>query len=68
MNRQIEILKPILKHKTGEIITIETDKHGVAIDIFWQRRLKDAKRDNCCKMITKLKAKKPAKAKSDSEE
>ena len=42
----------IAHYKMGEIISVDVDKHGVALDVFWRRRMIDAKFDKCCEVLT----------------
>lgn len=46
----LEINVAMNGYKVGDKIKLETDKQGNILDIFWARRLKDAKQDNCVKV------------------
>lgn len=52
----------ILKNLGGDFkkgTEIETpDTKGVPHDIFWQRRLRDSERDQCCEIVTDKPSKK----------
>jgi hypothetical protein len=47
--------------RKGLIVNVLCDKSGTPLDIFWRRRLKDAKIDNCCEIVKP----KPRKLKDD---
>ena len=35
----------------GAEISIDVDAVGTPLDLFWRRRLRDAKRDQCCEVV-----------------
>lgn len=47
---KIKINHGIAGRREGDIINVES-KDGVPRDNFWRRRLRDAKRDNCCEVV-----------------
>lgn len=57
-NKAYKVNKDIRDKKAGDIINIDVDKNGVAIDKYWRRRQKDSVLDNC---IEEIKQKKEAK-------
>ena len=57
---KIQINKPLKNYKAGYIIDIK-DKNGIPTDIYWFRRLKDAKIDNCIEIIKSSSFKKSKK-------
>ncbi len=48
--------KPLKDHKKGDIITIETID-GVPKDLYWRRRLEEAKIDKCISIYHEEKIK-----------
>ncbi len=57
---ELKLNQPMQGYDAGRIVTIQTDKHGVPLEKFWRRRLKDAEIDNCVEVIKPSKSKKGA--------
>lgn len=55
---EVKILKPILKYKVGDVVTVVCDEKGTPKDRYWRKRFKDAEIDNC---LQKIEEKKTAK-------
>ncbi len=36
----------------GQEVPVTVDDEGTPLDQFWRRRLRDAKRDQCCEVLT----------------
>lgn len=47
----LKINKDLGIYKKDQIIELDSDEHGTPIDIYWQRRLQDAKIDNCVSIV-----------------
>lgn len=52
---EIEIVHGFFHHKNGDVVKLDTVAPGVPKDIYWRRRIRDAKTDGCIKVL------KPAK-------
>jgi len=39
-------------HPAGSIIDLKDDGHGTPLDMYWARRIEDAKIDNCVEVIS----------------
>ena len=52
----------------GHVVSVQTDEHGVPLEKFWRRRLRDAVTDNCVEVVEPLKPKKAKQSKSKNEE
>lgn len=48
---QIRVLKNVGGFKAGQVIRTPCDERGKPTNVFWIRRLIEAKRDQCCKII-----------------
>lgn len=48
---KLKLLKNILHHKAGEIISVDSDNEGNLKDNFWARRLKDSEVDGCVEVV-----------------
>jgi hypothetical protein len=46
----VKVLKPFGRYVAGQVVQVEVDDDGCAIDIAWRRRIKDAQLDECCVM------------------
>ena len=55
---KIEVLVKTGPHKVGDIVEV-TDVKGVPTDQYWRRRLRDAKVDNCCRVVDEAQASLP---------
>lgn len=53
---EIEIVKPLRGYPAGYKLKILTDKNGTPFDKYWRDRLRDAKIDNCIKVIKKKRS------------
>lgn len=53
MSKLIEIkINMFMPHyEVGQVIRVATDDDGTPLDVFWRRRLKDAKIDGCCEVV-----------------
>jgi len=56
MIRKIEVLKAFDGHPVGAVVSVTCDQTGTPLDRNWRRRLKDAKTDNCCKILAAPKS------------
>ena len=54
---KLKINKDMAGYKAGRTINIKADINNIPLDIFWRRRLKDAKSDNCVEVIKTSKSK-----------
>ncbi len=45
-------------YNAGQVVTVQTDSHGIPLDKFWRRRIKDAETDNCVEAVKAAKPKK----------
>ena len=52
MKKLLKINKPLKNYKIGTKIPVEF-KNGKPVDIYWQRRLEDAKIDKCVEIVKK---------------
>lgn len=41
----------VVGFKAGQEVEVVVDREGTPLDRFWRRRLRDAKRDQCCEVI-----------------
>jgi hypothetical protein len=55
---EIKINRTFAGFKEGESVHVDCFDDGVPTDIFWRRRLNDAKHDDCCELVTSGKTKK----------
>lgn len=49
---KVQVLKPFSQYKAGEIVGVEADRDGMPTEKFWRKRLHDAKRDNCIRVLS----------------
>jgi len=49
--KQYKINKPLPGFKVGDVANVEVDDDGVAIDMLWSRRIRDAATDNCIEEV-----------------
>lgn len=68
MKRKLKLNAPLLNYKEGSIVTIDCDKGGTPLDIFWRRRVKDSKIDNCVQWVGEPHVGRPGVSKSDKSE
>lgn len=54
---KLKINQDMAGYKAGRTINISVDINNVPLDLFWRRRLKDAKTDNCVEVIKPSKSK-----------
>lgn len=40
----------------GAIVSVESDKNGIPIDLFWRNRVKDSAIDNCVEVLEEKKS------------
>lgn len=59
---EIEIVHGFTKHEAGDIVKVETVAKGVPKDVYWRRRIRDAKIDGCIKIVGPVKKNSKAKA------
>lgn len=62
---EFKINLPLKDKKVGDIIKLKCDDNNMPYDIYWQRRLIDAKIDNCIEILTKPEVKKLKNKESD---
>ena len=55
---KIKVLKDLPKFKAGTVVNVK-DKDGIPLDVFWRRRLADAKQDECCEPVEEKSATEP---------
>ena len=48
---KIEIKKPLRGYPAGVKLNINTDENGTPKELYWRRRLRDSKKDNCIKVV-----------------
>lgn len=48
---QIKINKPFHVYKKGQIVNVSMNNDGLPLSLYWRRRFKDAKIDNCLELI-----------------
>lgn len=48
---KIKINLPLKHYKKGDIVNIEIDINGLAIDRYWRNRIKDSKIDGCVEYV-----------------
>lgn len=49
-------------HAQGQIVEVSCDAHGNPLDLYWRRRLRDAKRDGCVEVVQPAKSKSTRKS------
>lgn len=54
--------------RSGEVVTVASDDAGNPLDLFWRRRLRDAKRDDCCEVVVEAPKKKVTKRASEAQQ
>ncbi len=71
MNKKIQVKlnADMLKHKAGAIVDFEVDDNGLPTGqgkeaVYWRRRFKEAKQNNCLEIIV-VKTEKKKKDKND---
>lgn len=65
---QLKVNTGVFKgYSEGQVLTLPCDEKGTVKDRFWRRRLKDAKRDGCCEIVTATKPKPKARAAATTE-
>lgn len=57
----IKLNVPLKGKKAGAEFPIMVDKAGTPLDLFWRKRVKDSKIDNCLEIVKKTKEKKGGK-------
>lgn len=72
VKRKLKINFKDAGYNDGDVISILCYQDGTPKDLYWRRRVKDAKRNNCVEFVDGLKfkerPKKPAKSKSTEKE
>lgn len=63
VNKSTVTLKGV---KPGNTVDVETDAHGVPLDPFWRRRLRDAAIDGCVEKVKSSRGKATAEAKDNA--
>lgn len=48
---QIRVLKNVGGYKADQLVRVPCDDRGKPMDVFWIRRLIEAKRDQCCEIV-----------------
>lgn len=64
MKIKIRVNGNIPPHAKGQIVEVEVDMDGTPLDLQWRRRLKDAKEDKCCEVVSSRPAKKAVRNES----
>ena len=60
MSDTIKILiHRVAGYKPGHEVIVATDSVGNPLDLFWRRRLRDAKRDQCCEVVNSAAPEEP---------
>ena len=44
----VTVLKPFDKYTSGQVVRVAVDSDGIALEVAWRRRIKDAEIDECC--------------------
>ena len=61
MHDTIKILiHRVAGYQPGHTVVVAADSEGTPLDLFWRRRLRDAKRDNCCEVLNSAAPEPPA--------
>lgn len=66
-HRKLKINIDLGKHKAGSVVKVRCHDNGIPEDVYWRRRLKDSKIDQCVEWVED-KPKKPAKPIKDKGE
>ena len=48
---KIKLNKPLRGYPAGVKVRIDTDGQGTPLELYWRRRLKDSKTDNCIEVM-----------------
>lgn len=48
---KIKILKELKAHKSGDVVSIKVDNHGVPLERYWRNRISDSRMDKCIEII-----------------
>ena len=48
---KIKIKKKMTHYDVDQVVNVASDPNGVPLDLFWRRRLRDAKIDGCCEVV-----------------
>ena len=55
---KIRVLSGGIKgYSVGQEVRVDADDEGTPLDLGWQRRLRDAKRDGCCEIVAPKRSK-----------
>ena len=65
MKVKIQINKPFLKHKSGDVVEVKSNDKGNPYDKFWRNRIRDSQIDNCVQVVTPPPVIVPKKVKSE---
>jgi hypothetical protein len=49
---KLRIKKPLGIYRAGQEIEIMLDDGGKPLDLYWRRRLEDARTDGCCELLS----------------
>lgn len=63
---KIQVNHGFADYDDGEIVEVEAHETGEPVELFWRRRLRDAKTDRCCEVVQE--SKKSRRASSDGGE
>ena len=66
--QQFRVNANLLNVKAGAVISLDVDAHGVPLDRFWRRRLKDAAIDNCIEAVAPKRPAKPTTKPADEKD
>lgn len=48
---EIRVKHGIAGRESGEVVKVEARENGDPEDLFWRRRLRDARVDGCCEVV-----------------
>jgi len=51
MKRLVLIKKELKGFSVGSKVRVEVDEKGNPVEVYWRKRLEDAKIDDCCELI-----------------
>lgn len=54
------LIHRVAGYRPDHKVVVATDSEGTPLDLFWRRRLRDAKRDHCCEVLNPAAPEPPA--------
>ena len=51
---RIKVNGTLPPHPSGTVVNVPVDEEGTPLALYWRRRLKDAKVDNCCEVVLEV--------------